>query len=423
MNMSAPSARYRLYTFARSYLSLITDLVTRRFTKGDEVERLEREIARRFGVAYAAAMPMARVGIHLALKALIKPGQEVIMSPYTIADVVNMVISAGGRPVFADIDRHTTNILPSEVEKLIGPQTGAVLITHLHGIAAPAFEIRRICERHGVPMLEDAAQAFGGILDGKRLGTIGEAGIYSLGMYKNINAWYGGMIVSNNKDLIDSARREINRHGYQSSAFIFKRALKGLLTDVLTHPLLFRLITFWIFRYGYLNDVEWINKRVRTELDTRRHDTLPPHYLARLTPFQARLALSQLDRIDAANRERTARGALYRQTLAEIDGLIIPREAQGDSLDIYLYYPVQHEKRQQLIRWLMSNNRDVAAQHLKNCADLEDFSEFYRDCPNARATAAQVILLPTYPRYSRSEVEKTARAVRSFFNPESDDSR
>jgi hypothetical protein len=96
-------------------------------------------------VPYAIAMPMVRVRIYMAIRALIKPGQTVIMSPYTIADVVNMVICAGGIPVFADIQRQTANIDPAGVEPLIGERTGAVLVTTRGLLFAPLLQRLMIC--------------------------------------------------------------------------------------------------------------------------------------------------------------------------------------------------------------------------------------------------------------------------------------
>ena len=82
---------------------------------------------------------------------------------------------------------------------------------------------------------------------------------------------------------------------------------------------------------------------------------------------------------------------------------------------MYSYYPIQYPDRDALLRHLMVEGCDLAAQHLKNCADLPCFEAFARDCPNARATAAETILLPTYPRYSRRDVLRNVRAIRSFF--------
>ena len=411
---SAPHPRFRIYTHLGSYTSLLIDLLFNRIIKGADVEKLEKAMAEKFRVSYAVAVPMARVGIYLTLKHLIKPGQGVIMSPYTVADVVNMVILAGGVPVFCDIEQKSCNIDSDKIERFIDVKTGAVLVTHLHGIGADIYKILQICRSHNLPLIEDAAQSFGGYQNGKRLGTIGDVGIYSFGMYKNINSWYGGAVVSENKVLIDKIKSELNQYNYQSGCFILKRMFKGLITDFLTLPFVFQSLTYWLFRYGFLNNIKWINKRIEMELNISRRDAVPPYYLVRLTPFQARLALKQLDKIDRENEIRIQKAALYYEGLRDISGLILPPE--GNILSyIYTVFPVQYEDRKSLLKWLMFHKRDVAAQHLKNCADLPSFSVFYRDCPITRKTANEVILLPTYPRYPDTEIQKNIDVIRAYF--------
>jgi len=418
---SAPHPRYRIYTRLNSYLSLLKDLILGRINKGQDVEKLEKALAKKFEIPHTVCVPMNRVGIYLALKHSIKPGQRVIMSPYNLVDVVNMVICAKGIPVFADIEQQSCNIDPAKIEQLIDKNTGAVLITHLHGIKARTHEILRICRKHNLPLIEDAAQAFGACEKGKRLGTIGDVGIYSFGMYKNINSWYGGAVVSKNKDLIDKIRSELNQYDYQKTGFILKRMLEGMVNDILTHPFIFKPLTYWIFRYGFLHDIRWINKRVETELDTSRRDKIPFHYLARFTPFQARLALSQLNRIDPENKIRIQKANLYHKGLQGIPDLVLPPASpQGEpkannSSYIYAYFPIQYKNQKKLLKWLMKHKRDVAAQHLKNCADLPGFSAFKWECPIACKTAKEVIILPNYPRYPDSEVEKNIKVIQSYF--------
>lgn len=414
MNMSpGPFPRYRLYTRAGSYLSLLADALLGRATRGPGIAELERAICARFGVAHAVCMPQARVGIHLVLKALIRPGQGVVMSPYTIADVVNMVIAAGGRPRFAELEPNTCNADPADVERLIDSDTGAVLITHLHGLADHPAEIREICKSRGVPLVEDAAQAFGAVAGGRRAGTIGDAGIYSFGMYKNINSWYGGMVVTDDPGLAASVRDRVDRYTAAALKTTLKRMRKGLLTDVLTSPALFRRLTFRVFRHGMLHDVGWINRRVNTELDLGRRDEFPERYRARYTPSQARIALAQLDRIDEDSRARIRKAAIYHEGLGDVPGLVLPPAIDGMS-HIYTYFPVQVPDRVAALKWMMRHGRDCAAQHLKNCADLPGFAEFHRDLPIARRTAESVILLPTYPRYPDSEVRRNVETLRAY---------
>ena len=200
----SPHPRYRLYTSPASYIPRLTAIE-------GTIQKLESEICRRFKVDAAVCVPMARTGIYLTLREVIHPGQTVIMSPLTIIDVVNAVLAAGGIPVFADICRKSCAIDPGRVESLLDKRTGAVLVTHLHGRSAGAHAFRDVCIRRGVPLIEDAAQAFGAIESGRHLGTIGDAGIYSFGFFKNLPTWRGGMVVSNDRGLIASIRSHVRK--------------------------------------------------------------------------------------------------------------------------------------------------------------------------------------------------------------------
>lgn len=412
--MVLPRPRFRIYTNTKSYMTVFKDIAFGTKNKGDDCNILEREVQKRFGVKHSVCAPQARVGIYFVLKSLIKPGQEVILSPYTIADVINMVINAGAKPVFADTERETCNVDPKEIEKLITNETGAVMVTHLHGLACPMDEIVEICKKHNVPLVEDSCQAFGTKYKGKRTGTIGDAGIFSFGMYKNLIAFYGGMVVTNNNELYQKVRKEASELPYSETSWFFKKFAKGLASDIATATPFFQSMVFWIFKFGHLKNIRAINKFVNTELDLSQHPKMREHYLRQMTPMQARVALDKFDTVDPNNEVRIKNAEVYHEGLKDIDELILP-PLRTDGSHIYTYYPLQYDNRMELVRFMTANNCDIGVQHIKNTADLTSFKEFYRDCPNARATAEAVILLPTYPRYGEEMIQKNISVIRKFF--------
>lgn len=414
MFRSAPMARFRIYTRASDYAYLLRDLALGRTTSGDDTERLERAISRKFDVPYSLCVPQGRVGIYLAIKAVIKPGQTVVLSPYTIADVINMVICAGGVPVFADIDRCTTNIRADSIERLLDDQTGAVMVTHLHGIACDIETIAALCKERNIPLIEDAAQSLGARVHGKAVGTFGDIGVFSFGMYKNVTAFYGGVVVTHDEALDRVMRAELEGAPYMPTQMLLSKVLKALFTDVSTSPLLFKSIVYWIFRYGYLHEIRAINKHVTVELDTSRKSALPPVYLRRFLPVQARMVLRQLDRVDEYAAVRIRYSRIYHEGLTGLPGLITP-PFRDDGSCVYNYFPIQYPDRAALVRWVMQHGRDMAVQHLKNCASLSSFLPEYRDCPNAELTASQVILLPNYPDYGEESVRQNVAVIRGFF--------
>jgi perosamine synthetase len=411
----SPHPRYRLYTGPATYRSILRVLLFGQFRAGNDVARLEADICRRFGAAAAVCVPNARAGLYLALEKLIRPGQAVVLSPLTIVDVVNMVLLAGGVPVFADVLRQSCTIDPDSADSLIDRHTGAMIVTHLHGETAGACVFREICRRRGVPLIEDAAQAFGAMEEGRRLGTIGDVGVYSFGLYKNVNALQGGMVVSRDLDLVGRIRRRIGTFPFLSRRSVDALGMQALLTDVATWPPLFARLTYPVVRHATLRQIRAVTDRLDPEHGAARLRSMPAQYLERMTSLQAALALPQLDRVDAESEERISHAARYDRTLSTFGGLITPHRRDGLA-HIYTYYPVQCENRDALLRHAFEHGRDIAPQYLRNCADLPEFREFHRDCPNARAAARELILLPTYPRYPVSEIDENIEVIRGFLN-------
>lgn len=411
-----PNPKNRLYTNLNSYLTFLSYiLVGRLWQDKKEIDLFEKKLSERFSSDHAICVYQCRLGIYLAVKALIKPGQEVILSPYTIVDVINMVIFAGGRPVFADVDHPTCNISVAEVERLITPNTGAVLITHLHGLAAEAHRIKEICDRSNIPLIEDAAQSFGVKEHGKPVGTIGDVGVFSFEMHKNVPTWLGGVVVTNRQDIAEKIRAELKDFSHPPLPGIAQKVKKGLVHDLASLPILFQLLTYPVLRYSYLNNVEFINSRVkRRPQESKPSPELPDIYKSQFTPLQANLGLSQIKNVDRDIKTRIEYAHIYYEGLKDIEGLILP-PLRSDGSHTYLWFPVLIENREDLLRFMFEQGRDIAAGHFTSTADSPRFSDFYRDCPNSKKVEKELLYLPTYPSYSRHEVEKNIEAIRQYF--------
>jgi perosamine synthetase len=411
-----PNPKNRLYTTPRSYLLFLSYIFLQTTWKNSEdIENFEQQICSKLVTQYAICVYQCRLGIYLAVKALIQPDQEVILSPYTIVDVINMVIFAGGRPVFADVDLDTCNISAAEIENLITPSTGAVLITHLHGLSAEAYQIKEVCNRHNISLIEDAAQSFGAKEQGKSVGTIGDVGVFSFEMHKNMPTWLGGAIVSNRKDLVEKIRSELKDFLQPALPGIIQKVKKGVIHDLASLPILFHFLTYPILRFGYLNNFEFINKMVRRKPQESELATeLPNVYKSPFTPLQARIGLSQIDSVDRDIKVRIEYAYIYHEGLQRIDQLVLP-PLRNDLSHTYLWFPVLCSNRNGLLRFMFEQGRDIAAGHFTNTADSPQFQEFYRDCPNAKRVERELLYLPTYPRYSEHEVKKNIEVIQKYF--------
>ncbi len=180
-------------------------LESQRFILGPEVEALQEEVAAYCQCKFAVGVSSGTDALLVALMAIdIKPGDEVITTPYTFFATVGSIARAGAKPVFVDIDPITYNIDPEGLEMAITPRTRAIIPVHLYGQMADMDPIMEEAARHDLMVIEDAAQAIGAEYHGRRAGSIGDLGCFSFFPSKNLGGFGdGGMVTSNDPELAD----------------------------------------------------------------------------------------------------------------------------------------------------------------------------------------------------------------------------
>ena len=203
---------------------------------GPNVNEFEKEFAAKVGVKYAAAVNTGTAAIHLALRAVgVGEGDIVFCPSLTFSATVNPIIYEKAIPVFIDSDLETWNLCPQALEQAFikYPQVKAVIVVHLYGLSADMDKIMAICNRHGVTVIEDAAESLGTLYKGRQTGTFGEYGIFSFNGNKIITTSGGGMLVSANKEKVEKVRfwstqsRDPARH-YQHSELGFNYRMSNI---------------------------------------------------------------------------------------------------------------------------------------------------------------------------------------------------
>jgi perosamine synthetase len=175
-------------------------------SKGSFVTQFEDNFSSFLGVKYSTSVSNGTVALHLALKVLgIGPGDEVIVPTLTYIATINAISYVGATPVFVDSESDTWNIDPDLISERISEKTKAVLLVHLYGAPCNMTYIAKICHDKNLYLIEDAAEAFGTMQDGKYAGSFGDIATFSFFGNKTITTGEGGMVVSNQKSLIDRA--------------------------------------------------------------------------------------------------------------------------------------------------------------------------------------------------------------------------
>ncbi len=183
------------------------------FLGGPEVQALEREAAERFGVRHVVSVNSWTSGLVAAVGAIgIEPGDEVIVTPWTMVATATAILHWNGIPVFVDIDPNTFNLDPARVEAAISPRTRAILCADIFGQSADIPALRAIADRHGLRLLTDTAQAPGALFAGRSVGTSADIGGFSLNYHKHIHCGEGGLLVTDDDSLAERLRL-IRNHG------------------------------------------------------------------------------------------------------------------------------------------------------------------------------------------------------------------
>jgi len=180
---------------------------------GKHIVDFEARTAAMANTPYAAGVNSGGTALELALLALGVEGKEVIVPTQTFIASANAVTRAGGRPVFADVEKDTLCLDPADVERRIGPTTCGVMIVHMFGLVPPSvLEIKNLCARHGLFLIEDAAHAHGASRDGLMAGGIGDAGCFSFFATKVVTTGEGGAVTTSQKELHDRVL-SLRNHG------------------------------------------------------------------------------------------------------------------------------------------------------------------------------------------------------------------
>lgn len=277
-------------------LSYVSDCIISNWVSstGKYVSQFESLFADYCGTRYAVTTSSGTTALHLALLALdVHQGDEVIVPSLTFIATANAVTYTGAKPVFVDSEQETWNIDPNRIEEAITPATKAIIPVHLYGHPANMDPILEIARRHKLTVVEDAAEAHGAEYKGKKVGSMGDIGVFSFFGNKIITTGEGGMVVTDNEDLAEKMRI-VRAHGMDPNR------------------------RYW-------------------------HTVLGYNY--RMTNIQAALGVAQMERIDQIVEQKRRNAAVYNKELKDIPGIILPPELVWAKNIYWLYSILVDEKK------------------------------------------------------------------------------
>jgi dTDP-4-amino-4,6-dideoxygalactose transaminase len=365
-------------------------------TTPDAVDRLAAAVCARMGVARCAPTVTGRAALVLILRALARLGPpdrtEVVIPSYTCYTVAASVLNAGLRPHVVDIDERTLDFDRASLERVDFRRVLAIVPTNLFGMPSDLPYLDALARAHGVRLIDDAAQAMGAAVGGRRSGTWGDAGLYSLDKGKNITAIEGGLAVTRDPDVAAALETEARSLDTPAASHVARDAAKLLVYAVLLRP--------WLY---------WIpNSLPQLQLGTTPYFPVVP--MERYNRVLASMGLVMLDRLEAVNAARVATAARVAEAAAGAPGLttvpVVP-----DGQPVYLRYPLladSRERRDLLIERLRARGIGATGSYPTSIVDIPELSElmapFRAHCPGGRSMAERILTLPTHAFVSSRDV-------------------
>lgn len=350
--------------------AVVSVLRSSRLSLGPRLEEFEAAMAAYIGVAHAVAVSSGTAGLHLALLALgIGPDDEVIIPSFTFIAVANAVRYVGAQPVFADIDPESLNLDPAHVEAAITPRTRAVIAVHTFGRPAAMAALGAIARRHNLLLIEDACEAIGAEIDGRRVGSLGDAAVFAFYPNKQLTTGEGGVVVTRHAS---AARR-----------------------------------------------MQALRNQGRQGADWFDHAELGYNY--RLSEMQCALGLVQLSRVHEILARRDSVAHLYCERLRGHPALLLPASRVAGCRLSWFVYVVRLqqqfvcEDRDRLMQSLAAQG--IASGRYFAPIHLQPAYQPWRNAalPVTEEVAARTLALPFFNRLTAAEVDRIGAAIESFF--------
>ncbi len=340
-------------------LAVLSAIESTQFILGPNVTAFEQDTAQYLGTKHAISCASGTDALHLAILAAgIKPGDEVITTPFTFIATAEAICYAGATPVFVDIDPKTFNIDPALIEAAITPRTKAIIPVHLFGQPADMTPIEAICDKYKLLLIEDCAQSFGAAIGGSMTGSLGGLGCFSFFPSKNLGCYGDGGLITCATDELAEQIKVLRNHGS---------------------------------RVRYHHSVIGFNSR--------------------LDDIQAAILRVKLRHIDEFNSERRRVAHLYSELLR--DSVTVPFE-DGVGVHVYHQYTVLTDRRDVIMAKLSEKQISSAVYYPIPLHRQDVFAAAYAGVhlPVAEDVASRCMSLPVYPEMPNEAVHRVAETIK-----------
>jgi len=389
----------------------------KKWKKGKAIQKLEEEFKKYLGVKHTFSFNSGRSSLMAILEALeIGKGDEVLLQAFTCNAAVNPILGRKAKPVFVDID-DSLNLDPEELRKKITSRSKAVIIQHNFGRPSKIEEVFKIVKEHNLILIEDCAHSLGAKYKGRLCGTFGSASFFSFGRDKIISSVFGGMVVTNNKELAKKIKEYQEKTDYPSNFWIFQQLLHPILVKYLVLPAYGLDSNLGKILLGLFHKLSILSKAVNIE---EKKGKICKYFPKKLPNALSILALGQFRKLERFNKHRREIASFYQNVLKN-SNFILPlfRTKEGIEL-IFMRYPILtafntdkilKQARKKKI-YLDDGWRKSPVVPLDT--NLEKMKYIPGSCQKAEKVAQNILNLPTHINISEKDAQKILSFLKTY---------
>ncbi len=375
-----------------------------KWKKGRAVKKLEDEFKKHFNVKYAFSFNSARSCL-MAISEGLKG--DVLLQAFTCNAAANPVRWFGLKPVYIDVG-DDFNIDVEDLKKKITPESRILMVQHTFGIPANMKEIVKIAEQNNLMLIEDAAHALGAEYEGKKIGSFGKAAFFSFSRDKIISSVYGGMVITNDKEMAKKIATFQKRIGYPSLFWVKQQLFHPITMNWIILPT-YKIIGKYIL--VFLQSVKLLSKAVHWR---EKKGDIPSYIPRRMPNALALLALNQFKKLKKFNNHRNEIAEFYFKNLKGFELPKIPKNTQP----VFLRFSVKHKDAHKIIRKFWDKNILIGDWYTSPIApddtDLEKLEYKMGSCPNAERLSKITFNLPTHINISKKQAEKIVNLLNNY---------
>ena len=361
----------------------------------------------------------ARIGLFHILSFLFKNNKtknKIILSSFTVFDMINMVLLSGFEPIFIDHYKNSSQINIDQLKEKINEfndEVGAVLLTHYNVNNSELSEISNICKQNKIILIEDCAISIGSKFDNDYVGKFGDYSIFSFGFYKFINVLSGGMIFSKNKDfynfVIDKEKNWEEIKIYN----LYKLIIKSFFVRLISSKIIFKLI-FPIIKFAYKNDITLIKKLLTNDPKPHKKENFPSEYKFRLSQTQINDIIFQFKNLKYLRKLREINYRTYSEGIKNEKIIFFHNKQNLLNENAYLNFPIIVKDKNKFISYMLDSEIDISPQFYRSVNELSFLSKYSKTTKLIQDSVSNLVTLPTYSEINKYYIRKIIETINRY---------